>query len=121
MTSRTTARNTSQQAGQIDRVQGRITNANLGIYTVPAGKRARITDMEGVLDAVGADATYAIAFKRGAVFTAISRFVTAVVGVNITTASAVTLEAGDILTNVGDAGSTNGTFDLSATIEEFFR
>ena len=116
MVSRTSARNTAQQAGNVTRVQGRIVNANIGIYTVPAGKRTRVTDMRGNLNAVGADATYAIAFKRGAVFTAITTFK----GVNVDmTASQITLIAGDILTNVGDAGSTNGTFDLAATIEEF--
>ena len=116
MVSRTSARNTAQQAGQIDRVSGRIINANLGIYTVPVGKKTRITDMLGNVDAVGADATYAIAFKRGAVFTAITTFKGAAVDM---TASAITLVAGDILTNIGDAGATNATFDLAATIEEF--
>ena len=119
MTSVDVARNTAQRAGQIDRVQGRVIDSNVGIFTVPAGKRARITDMQGAVDAVGADATYAIAFKRGAVFTPISTFVAAVAPENKTTASAITLEAGDILTDIGDAGATNGTFDLSATIEEF--
>jgi len=29
------------------------------------------------------------------------------------------LQAGDIVTNVGDAGSTNGTMDMTVTIQEF--
>lgn len=117
MTSSETPRNTAQRAGNIQRVSGRVVNANLGIYTVPAGKRARITDMLGNLNAVGVDATYSLAFLRAAAFTSISKFVAVIDG--DTTASAITLEAGDILTNIGDAGATNGTFDMSATIEEF--
>jgi len=116
MVGKTSARNTSQRAGKIDRVAGRIVNADTGIYTVPANTEARITDMEGDLNAVGADATYAIAYKRGVVFTPITKFIP--VG-SLANASAITLIAGDILTNIGDSGSTNGTFDLSATIEEF--
>jgi hypothetical protein len=116
MTSIDVPRNQNQRAGQINRVQGRIVNANTGIYTVPAGKRARITDIRGVLNSVGVDPTYAIAFKRGVVFTAITNF--QIIDIE-QFASAITLESGDILTNIGDAGSTNGTFDLSATIEEF--
>lgn len=116
MVGKTSARNTSQRAGKIDRVAGRIVNADIGIYTVPANIEARITDMEGDLNAVGVDVTYAIAFKRGVIFTAITKFIP--IG-TLAKASAITLVAGDILTNIGNSGSTNGTFDLSATIEEF--
>jgi len=110
------ARNSTQRAGNVTRVQGRITVAATGLYTVPAGKRARITDMLGRLNAVGVDATYGIAFLRSAAFTLIT--IPKAIDIDMT-ASEITLQAGDVLTNVGDAGSTNGTFDLSATIEEF--
>lgn len=116
MVSTDVPRNATQRAGKIIRVAGRIVNANLGIYTVPVGKNSRVTDMTGLLNAVGADATYAIAIKTGAVFTPITTFKPINEEMS---ASAITLVAGDILTNVGDAGSTNGTFDLSATVEEF--
>jgi len=110
------SRNTTQRAGNVTRVQGRITVAGTGLYTVPAGKRTRVTDMLGRLNAVGVDATYGISFIRAAANT----LITIPKGINIDMlASEITLQAGDILTNVGDAGSTNGTFDLSATIEEF--
>lgn len=119
MTSVDVARNVSQRAGQINRAEGRVTDANIGIYTVPANKRARITDMRAEVTSLGVDATYGLAFKRGAIFTPISTPVANVSPTNITTASAITLEAGDILTNIGDAGSTNGGVNISATIEEF--
>ncbi len=116
MVSQDVPRNTSQRAGKIIRASDRITDSNIGIYTVPPGKTARITDLQGNVDAVGVDATYAIAVKKGVVFTAITLFKGAALPI---TASAVTLDAGDILTDIGDAGATNATFDLSATIEEF--
>lgn len=118
MTSIDVPRNQTQRAGKINRVQGRITNAPTGIYTVPAGKRARVSDIKGKLDAVGADATYAVAIKRaiGGAYEPITNFEVADVQQS---ASEVTMESGDILTNIGDSGSTNGTFDLSATVEEF--
>jgi len=120
MTSKDVARNVSQRAGAAFRVQGRIVNANTGIYTVPTGKRARITDMLGNLNAVGGDATYAIAVKRfiGGAFIELTNPKAADVD---QLARLVVLESQDILTDIGDAGSTNGTFDLAATIEEFTR
>jgi len=120
MTSITVTRNVSQRAGQTNRVQGVIINSNTGIFTVPTGKRARVTDIKGVLDTVGADATNAIAIKRfiGGAFEAITNF--EVVGVQ-QSASEVTMESGDILTDIGDAGATNAKFNLSATVEEFSR
>ncbi len=116
MVGRTSSRNTTQRAGKINRVAGRIVSAPTGIYTVPDDTEARITDIIGILDAVGADATYAIAYLRDTVYTEITTFKAA--GEEMR-ASAIVLQAGDILTNIGDSGSTNGTFDLQATIEEF--
>jgi len=119
LTSRTNARNTTQTPGTIDRIAARVVNSSTGLYTVPAGKKARITDMEMQVIVLGADATCHIAFKRGAVFTEISNPVTATVPNNIVKANALTLIAGDILTNIGDAGAENTTTEMSATIEEF--
>jgi len=68
------------------------------------------------LNAVGADATYALAILRGATFIPVGNFVAAD-GV-ISLANDFLLEVGDILTNVGDAGSTNGTTDMDAYIQE---
>ena len=118
MTGTITARNTTQQAGKIDRVQDTFVNATIGIYTVPNAKRTRATDIKGVVNTVGADATYAIAIKvfSTGLFKAITNFEGA--GAQ-QSASAVTMEAGDILTNIGDSGATNANFSLSATIEEF--
>jgi len=117
MVGKTNSRNTTQRAGRIIRASGRITNADVGIYTVPVNTEARITDIQAQVDAVGADATYAVAIKNGAVFTPITLFRVPADG--LFTASAVTLSAGEILTNIGNAGAKNGTFDLSCTIEEF--
>jgi len=67
------------------------------------------------LDATGADATYAIAILRAGTFIPIGDHV----AVNqISRANDFLLEVGDILTNVGDAGSTNGTTDMDAYIQE---
>ena len=119
MVSKTSSRNTAQRAGNISRAQGRVTLATNGIYTCPANTEARLTDIQGIVDALGADASYALAILDGAVFTPITLFKTATAPDNTMSASAVTITAGQILTNVGDSGSTNGTVDISCTIEEF--
>jgi len=96
---------------------GRVTSNATGLYTVPAGKVAVVTSITMNLDAVGADATYAIAIRRGATFFPIGAHV-AVNGISIWN-GVMTLEATDIISNVGDAGSTNGTVDMSASVKEF--
>lgn len=95
----------------------RVTNNATGLYVVPTGKIAVVTAITMNLDAVGADATYAIAIKRGATFFPIGAHV-AVNGISSWTGVMV-LEATDIISNVGDAGSTNGTCDMSASVKEF--
>lgn len=128
MVSKTSARNQSQTAGKVFRVEGRVIVASVGIYICPVNKEARVTDMQMRLDAVGSDLLYFIAIKTGAVYKKISQrtFVETdpttnndIEEVRRVTASQVTLKAGDILTDIGDAGATNGTVDMSATIEEF--
>lgn len=119
MTSIDVPRNSSQRAGNIFRIQGRVTDANVGIYTTPNGKTTRVTDMRIELDSIGSDATYHLAIKTGATFTKITTRIGLSPITNIATASAVTLFEGETLTNIGDSGATNGTVDISATIEEF--
>lgn len=93
----------------------RVTNAATGLYTVPADKKAMI---EGrmILEVVGADATYAIAKKIGAVYFPIGEMVVA--GKESKTNGKVILLAGEILTNIGDSGSTNATCDMDAIVQE---
>ena len=118
MVGNTNARNTTQQAGGAFRKLTRVVNANIGVYTVPINKRARITQINGNLDAVGADATYALAIKRkiSGLFEPISEFKAVAIDVKV---DLVTLESEDILTDIGDSGSTNGTYDITSTVEEF--
>lgn len=93
----------------------RVVVAGTGLYTCPAGKKAKVRGSMN-LDAVGADATYAIAILRGGTFTPVGEHVV-VNGISVISGE-VTMEAGDILTNIGDAGSTNGTCDMDASIQE---
>jgi len=94
---------------------GRVVAAATGLYTCPAGKKAKVKGSMN-LDAVGADATYAIAVLRSGTYFPVGAHV-AVNGISVI-AGEVTLEAGDILTNIGDAGSTNGTCDMDCSIQE---
>lgn len=113
MVGKTTARNSTQQPlGEIK--LARVVNANTGLFT--ATVRTRVTAATMTLDAVGADATYALAVKRSGVFFPIGNF-TGVGGVSRLIGSLM-LDVGDLLTNVGDNGSTNGTTDMSANVEE---
>jgi len=91
----------------------RVVVAGTGLYTVPAGRKAKV-DGSMNLDAVGADATYAIATLRSGTFIPIGEHIV----VNGISKGIAELDAGDILTNIGDAGSTNGTCDMDAQIQE---
>lgn len=95
--------------------RGRVILSTAGIYTCPATKKAKVKGSMN-LDAVGADATYAIAILRAGVYIPIGAHV-AVNGISVITTE-VTMEAGDILTLIGDAGSTNGTGDMDASVQE---
>lgn len=112
-----TSRTSLQAANATSAKIGRVTNNATGLYTVPAGKVAVVTSITMNLDAVGADATYAIAIRRGATFFPIGAHVAAN-GISVWN-GVMTLEATDIISNVGDAGSTNGTCDMSASVKEF--
>lgn len=111
--SRTQVQSASSDSAKL----ARVTNANTGLYTVPTGKIAVVTSITMNLDAVGADATTAIAILRSSTFFPIGAHV-AVNGISTWIGSMV-LEAGDIITNVGDAGATNSTCDMSASVKEF--
>jgi len=106
-----------QSAGLAVTVEGRVVNANTGLYTVPTGKVSRVTSITMNLDAVGADATYAVAIKRGSNFRPVGAMVA--VGPVSQFIGEMLLQAGDIVTNVGDSGSTNGTCDMTTTFREY--
>ena len=91
----------------------RVVNAATGLYTVPANKKAKVEGSMN-LDAVGADATYAIATLRGGTYIPIGEHV----AVNAVSKGVAELDAAEILTNIGDSGSTNGTCDMDAKIQE---
>lgn len=93
----------------------RVVAAATGLYVCPSLKKAKAKGSMN-LDAVGADATYAIAVKRGSTYFPVGLHI-AVNGISVITGE-ITLEAGDILTNIGDAGSTNGTCDMDCMIQE---
>jgi len=95
----------------------RVTNNATGIYTVPTGKISKILGATMVLDAVGVDATYALAIRRAGSFRAIGAYVPA--GGASILSNIIILQAGDLVTNVGDSGSTNGTCDMSLSFKEF--
>jgi len=117
MVSQLTPRNVSQRPNQQSLKIGRVTVAGTGLYVVPAGRVALVTAITGNLDAVGADATYAVSILRGADNRPIGAHV-AVNGIS-TWQGEMLLIAGDIITNVGDAGSTNGTMDMTASVKEY--
>jgi len=88
--------------------------ATTGLFT--ATVKTRVIRCSMSLNAVGADATYALAILRAGTFIPVGNFVAAD-GV-ISTATDLLLDVGDILTEIGDAGSTNGTADMDAYIQE---
>jgi len=94
--------------------RGRVVVAGTGLYTCPTDRKAKARGSMN-LDAVGADASYAIATLRGGTFIPVGEHV----GANgISRADEIEMDAADILTNIGDAGSTNGTCDMNAIIQE---
>lgn len=98
-------------------IVGRVINANTGLYTVPANRVAKIIGATMILDAVGVDATYAVAVLRAGTFRPVAQFIA--VGGESLLSGELLLQAGDIVTNVGDAGSTNGTCDQTVTLQEY--
>jgi len=111
------SRNSVQTIDGSSATIARVTAAATGVYTVPAGKVSKILGATMVLDAVGADATYALAVLRAGSYRAIGAYVPA--GGASILSNIIILAAGDILTNIGDNGSTNGTVDMSLSFKEF--
>ena len=97
-------------------ISGRVTSSSVGIYTVPSAKKAKV-NATMVLDALGADSAYAIAIRRlGGTYHPVGNFV--LLEIDVSRAINVTLEATDMLTGIGNSGSTNGTLDLDASYLE---
>jgi len=117
MTSKVSARNVSQRPNLEAIKQGRVTVAATGLYEVPTDRVALVSSIVGNLDAVGADATYAVAIERAGTFRPIGAHV-AVNGISRWVGNML-LIAGDVITNIGDAGSTNGTMDMVASVKEY--
>jgi len=101
--------------------EGRVTNAVTGLYTVPAGRIAIVTSITGLQDALGTDATGAIGIEFAASdFRPLSTFITATAPNNFVEWNGVLqLVAGDVITNEGDSGATNHTWDMTASVKEF--
>jgi len=98
----------------------RVTNGATGLYTVPTAKVAIMTDLTGLQDALGTDATAAIGFIRSSSFLPLSTFITATVPNNyVQWSGRMLLQAADIVTFEGDSGATNHTWDLTASIREY--
>jgi len=101
--------------------EGRVTNAATGLYTCPTGKIALVTSITGLQDALGTDATGAI----GILFTAsdfrpLSTFIAATAPTNfVRWDGSILLVAGDKVTEEGDNGATNHTWDMTASVREY--
>ncbi len=95
------------------RVTARVVNAAIGLFTATVKTKVLRASMS--LDAVGGDATTALAILRAGTYIPIGDHV----AVNrISRANDFLLEVGDILTNIGDNGATNSTTDMDAYIQE---
>jgi len=112
---------TQVQAPSVEAVkEGRVTNATTGLYTVPAGKIAIVSNITGLQDALGTDATGAIGVEFSGGFIPLSTFVTATAPANfVQWTGTMQLVAGDVITNEGDSGGTNHTWDMTASVKEF--
>jgi len=91
-----------------------VVSSPVGAYTCPAGHKAKIVHASMSLENVGADATYSIAILRAAAYTPFGIFVAAL---GLSEGDGM-MQAADILTMIGDSGSTNGQGDFVATIQE---
>jgi len=112
---------TQVQAVDLEVVKsGRVTNAVTGLYTVPTGKVAICTSITGLQDALGTDATAAIGIEFAGGFIPLSEFVAVAVGANfVKWEGRMLLAAGDVVTEEGDSGGTNHTWDMTCSIKEF--
>jgi len=115
-----TYRNQIQTIEVNDVHEGRVTVSGTGLYVVPTGKKALVNMITGLQDALGSDARAAIGVQFSGGFIPLSVFVTATAGVNfVSWTGRMGLKAGDIITNLGDSGGTNHTWDMTASVKEF--
>jgi len=115
-----TFRNAIQTIDVGDVFEGRVTVSGTGIYTVPTGKAALVNMITGLQDALGSDARAAIGVEFSGGFIPLSTFVTATPPDNfVSWIGRMKLTAGDIVTNKGDSGGTNHTWDMTCSIKEF--
>jgi len=100
--------------------EGRVTNATSGLYTVPSGKVAKVTSITGLQDAVGTDGRAAIGVEFSGGFIPLSTFIVATSPDNfVQWTGTMLLVAGDRITNEGNSGATNHTWDMTASIREY--
>jgi len=115
-----TFRNQIQTIEVNDVKEGRVTNAATGLYTVPTGKKALVNMITGLQDALGTDATAAIGVTFAGGFIPLSTFIANVAPDNfVSWTGRMGLKAGDIITNRGDSGGTNHTWDMTCSVKEF--
>jgi len=115
-----TFRNAIQTIDVGDVFEGRVTVSGTGIYTVPTGKAALVNMITGLQDALGTDATAAIGVEFSGGFIPLSTFVTATAPNNfVSWIGRMKLKAGDIVTNKGDSGGTNHTWDMTTSVKEY--
>lgn len=100
----------------------RVTNSSNGVYECPPGYVAKVSGIM-ILDAVGADAKYAIAVWRydgvppdNGKYHPVGPLITAGNASAIT--GKIVMNAGDKLTMIGDNGSTNGTGNIDCSVQE---
>lgn len=91
----------------------RVINSAIGAYAPNPGRKGRVIGTMN-LDAIGSDASYAIAVLRGATYYPIGPHVSTN---EVSPGTALVLDT-DIFTMIGESGSTNGTGDFNMTIQE---
>jgi len=115
-----TFRNQIQTIQVNDVREGRVTVSGTGIYTVPTGKKTLVNMITGLQDALGSDARAAIGVQFSGGFIPLSTFITATPPDNfVSWTGRMGLPAGAIVTNLGDSGGTNHTWDMTCSIKEF--
>lgn len=96
-------------------VAERVVYSPSGAYTCPAGKKAKVSGSM-VLESWGSDATYTIALLKNSSYTSMGIYVSP--GEMSTIIGYIIVEEGEIVTIIGDSGSTNATGEFTLTIQE---
>ena len=124
MTSIDVPRNTSQRVGKSFVLSKRVVSQSNGVYTVPAGKTARITKMQFIIDSFGSASRAGVGFldsSNGNALVSISIQIVLAAPNSVSfpyQGNDVTLDEGDKLTSWQSSG-TNAGIDITVTIEEF--